>query len=155
MTLNTGQIVYGLWLDGVVDPKSLSVTNPFGSSLDLRGSIVSNASMTSLILPVGIARGSQIMNGPPILNLPGGMINQGFMGSAVPSALRGSTLSVLGPGSYNPRTSSFGMGLSRTGLNTNLIPNDKIVQVPFNPRVSNTAIVTTFTNPPKTMIIRT
>lgn len=155
MTLNNGQTVYGLWLNGVVDPNSLSSINTFGSAFDLKGSVVSNGSMVSMILPPGITKGSQIMNGPPILNLPGGIINQGFTGSTSPIPLRGSTLSVLGPGAYSPRTSTFGMGLSKMGITHTDIRTNATVNVPFNPKVSNTAIITTFSNPPKTMILRT
>lgn len=156
MTLKNSQTIYGLWVNGIVDQNSLSMTNTFGSSLDLRGSVVSNGSISSMILPVGITRGSQITNGPPILNMPGGIINQGFTGSTSPLPLRGSTLSVLGAGSFNPRTSTFGIGLSNMGISTvGDIPSNATVTVPFNPRVSNTAIITTFSNPPKTMILRT
>lgn len=99
-----GTTVYGIWINGVLDQNSLTSTNPFkGSQLNNpRSSIVSVGSVGSLQnaqFGSGIVRTSQIVAGPPRINLTGGMLAGGFVGTASPFVnQRGSIVSVIGPG---------------------------------------------------------
>jgi hypothetical protein len=82
----------------------------------IRGSIASFGSIGSIQnvqFGSAIARTSQIINGPPTINLNQGILNGGFRGTASPFVnQRGSIVSVIGPGgefrgSSIPRGSSI------------------------------------------------
>lgn len=118
-----GTTVYGIWINGVLDQNSLTANNPFrGSQIqNPRSSIVSVGSVGSLQnvrFDSNIARTSQIIAGPPVINLKGGILGGGFIGKASPFVNnRGSVISVVGPGgdfrgSSIPRGSSIQRGSS-------------------------------------------
>lgn len=161
MILTTGQAVYGLWLNGVVDTNSLSVENTYESALDnFRDSVVSNASMNSVLIGPGLIRASQVNGGPPILNLPGGIIGGGFTGVTTPIPFRGSNVSLIGPGAYVPRGSTFGIGVSNMGVGT-IIPGGirsvrgSTVSLAKGPTITNAPVLTALKYPPTTTVIRT
>lgn len=120
--MNNGTTVYGIWINGILDQNSLTSNNPFkGSQINPRSSIVSVGSVGSLQnaqFDSNIVRTSQIVAGPPVINLKGGMLAGGFIGTASPFInQRGSIVSVIGSGgdfrgSNIPRGSSLPRGLS-------------------------------------------
>lgn len=177
MTVADGSIVYGIWINGVLDQTSLTSVNPNrGSQIVpsvIRASNVSVGSIGSIQngqIGSGIIRTSQITPGPPILNLTGGMLAGGFIGQASPFVnQRGSIVSVVGPSgdwrgglsiprgsnvmtriSPSPvlRTSSF----SPIPRGSNVIINP-ISTVPLvNAPIMRTSIVGTNINPISTII---
>lgn len=103
LTLQGGTTVYGIWINGVLDQTSLTTTNPNqGGNMNqsgFRGSTASIGSIGSINFGSGLVRTSQIVPGPPMPNLRGGMLAGGFVGMASPFVnQRGSIVSVIGPG---------------------------------------------------------
>ena len=121
LTFPNGTTVYLIWINGVPDESSISTTNPFQQGSQLQNPRESNASIGSIpTIPGygGVGRTSLVVNGPPIVNLRGGILAGGFVGKMSPFVgPRGSIVSVIGPGgefrgSIIPRGSGVGSNMS-------------------------------------------